>query len=90
MAYTAMLNSSEASAFINRGLITLIPKTGNRSKLGNWRPITLLGCIYKIFAKALTRRLQTFFPSIIKPNQTGFVEGRSILDNVFMAQDSLS
>jgi hypothetical protein len=90
MAYTAMLNLGEASAFINRGLITLIPKIGDRSKLGNWRPITLLGCIYKILAKALARRLQTFLPSIIRPNQTGFVEGRSILHNVFMAQDSLS
>jgi hypothetical protein len=26
---------------------------------------------------------------IIRPNQTGFVEGRSILDNVFMAQEGL-
>ncbi len=85
MAYTAMLNSGEALAFI-----TLIPKTGDRSKLGNWRPITVLGCIYKILAKALAGRLQTFLPSIIRQNQTGFVEGRSILDNVFMAQDSLS
>jgi len=90
MAYTAMLNLGEASTFINRGLITLIPKTGDCSKLGNWRPITLLGCIYKILAKALMGRLQTFLPSIIRPNQTRFVEGRNILDNVFMAQDSLS
>jgi hypothetical protein len=45
---------------------------------------------YKILAKALAGRLQTFLPSIIRPNQTGFVEGKSILDNVFMAQDSLS
>jgi hypothetical protein len=90
MAYTAMLNSGEASAFINRGLITLIPKTRDRSKLGNWRPITLLGCIYKILAKALAGRLQSFLPSIIRPNQTRFVESRSILDNVFMTQDSRS
>jgi hypothetical protein len=90
MAYMAMLNSGEASTFINSGLITLIPKTGDRSKLGNWRLITLLGCIYKILAKVLVGRLQTFLPSIIRPNQTEFVEGRSILDNVFMAQDSLS
>jgi hypothetical protein len=26
---------------------------------------------------------------IIRPNQMGFVEGRSILDNVFMAQEGL-
>jgi hypothetical protein len=39
-AYTAMLASGEASTFINRGLITLIPKTEDRSKLRNWRPFT--------------------------------------------------
>jgi len=84
-----MLALGEASTFINKGLITMIPKTGDRSKLRNWRPITLLGSVYKILAKALAGRLQTFFPGIIRPNQTGFVEGRSILDNAFIAQDSL-
>ncbi len=34
-AYTAMLTSGEASNYINRGLITLIPKTGDCSKLRN-------------------------------------------------------
>jgi hypothetical protein len=84
-AYTAMLASGEASAFINRGLITLIPKTGDRSKLTNWRPITLLGSVYKILVKALAGRLQAFFPCIIRPNQTRFVEGRNIFDNAFIA-----
>jgi len=28
-------------------------------------------------------------PHVIRPNQIGFVEGRSILDNVFMAQEAL-
>jgi len=56
-AYTAMLASGEASNYINRGLITLIPKTGDRSKLRNWRPITLLGSVYKILAKTLAGRL---------------------------------
>ncbi len=67
-AYTAMLASGEASSYINRGLITLIPKTGDRSKLRNWRPITLLGNVYKILAKTLTRRLQAFLPGVIRLN----------------------
>ncbi len=44
-----------------------------------------MGSVYKILAKTLAGRLQAF----LKPNQIGFVEGRSILDNVFIAQDSL-
>jgi hypothetical protein len=41
-------------------------------------------------AKVLARRLQAVLPNIIKPNQIGFVERRSILDNVFIAQEALS
>ncbi len=56
-AFTAMLNSGEASAFINKGLITLIPKSGDHSRLSNWRPTMLLGSTYKVLAKMLTGRI---------------------------------
>jgi hypothetical protein len=49
----------------------------------------LLGSVYKILAKTLARRLQGFLPSIVRPSQTGFVEGRNIFDNTFLAQDAL-
>jgi mannosylglycoprotein endo-beta-mannosidase len=88
-AFTAMLNSQATSASINKGLITLIPKIGDRARLSNWKPITLLGSIYKVLAKTLAGRIQSALTHIIRPNQTGFVEGRSILDNVFMAQEAL-
>ncbi len=84
-AFAAMLNAGETSAHINKGLITLIPKSGDYARLGNWRPITLLCSSYKILAKVLAGRVQAALPQIIRPNQTGFVEGRSILDNVFIA-----
>jgi hypothetical protein len=73
-AYTAMLASKEASNYINKGLITLIPKMGNRSKLRNWRPIILLGSVYKILAKTLAGRLQAFLLGVIRPNQTSFAK----------------
>jgi len=67
-AFTTMLDMGEASTSINKGLITLIPKSGDHSKFGNWRPITLLGSVYKILAKALAGRIQTFLPDIIRAN----------------------
>jgi hypothetical protein len=56
-AFSAMLRNRETSELINKGLITLIPKSRDHAKLGNWRPITLLGSVYKILAKTLARRL---------------------------------
>jgi len=88
-AFMVMLNSGETSAYINKGLITLIPKTGDHARLSNWRPITLLSNTYKVLMKTLTGRVQTALPHIIKPNQTGFMEGKNILDNTFMAQEAL-
>jgi hypothetical protein len=57
-AFTTMLDEGETSVFINKGFITLIPKNGDHARLNNWRPITLLGSIYKILAKLLAGRLQ--------------------------------
>jgi len=65
-AFTAMLNEGETSAFINKGIITLIPKSGDRTRLNNWRPITLLESIYKILANLLAGRLQAILPNIIR------------------------
>jgi hypothetical protein len=87
-AFQTMLRNGETSEGINKGLITLIPKSGDHANLGNWWPITLLRSLYKILAKTLARRLQGFLPNIIRPGQTGFVEGRSILDNTFLAQEA--
>ncbi len=87
-AFSAMLRNGKTSELFNKGLIILIPKLGDQARIGNWHPITLLGSLYKILAKTLARRLQTFLPSIIRPSQTGFVEGRCILDNTFLAQEA--
>jgi hypothetical protein len=89
LAFKAMLTRGLTLKYINKGMITLVLKSGDHSKLGNWRPITFLGSIYKILAKTLATRIQEFFPLVIKPNQTGFVQGRNILDNNFLAQEGL-
>ncbi len=87
-AFSAMFRRGETSEWTNKGLITLIPKIGDHAKIGNWRPITFLGSLYKILAKTLARRLQDLLPNVIRLNQTGFVEGQSILDNTFLAQEA--
>lgn len=68
---------------MRQGIIGLIPKK-NRDLLSvaNWRPITMLTCDYKILAKAMALRMQSVLPSIIHPDQTGFMKERNITDNI--------
>ena len=53
-----------------RGIITLIFKKGDCTKLQNWCPITLLTTDYKILTKALIDCLTNVLPTIINSDQT--------------------
>ena len=72
----------------NHGLIKLLPKKDkDLRQVANWRPITLLCCDYKILAKVLAQRLKRVLPKIIHADQTGFMKGRYIGENVRMLLD---
>ena len=66
-----------------RGIIKLIPKKDAEPFLiKNWRPISLLNCDYKIAAKALANRLKKVLPKLVNSDQTGFMKGRFIGENI--------
>ena len=66
-----------------RGIIKLILKKDTEPYLiKNWRPITLLICDYKIAAKALANRLKKVLPKLVNSDQTGFMKGRFIGENI--------
>ena len=70
------------------GIITLIPKKGKiRTLLKNWRPISLLNTDYKILTKCLAIRLHKVLPTIIDLDQTGFLKGRYIGENIRTISD---
>ena len=75
--------------FINqrRGVVTLIPKKGEQSELTNKRPICLLDVIYKMVAKVVAYRIGLVIDQLISPEQTGFVKGRYIGENVRLISD---
>ena len=73
-----------------RGIISLIPKKNKeKSLLENLRPISLLNINYKILAKSIAKRLEKVLPKIINPNQTGYIKGRFIGENVRLIQDAM-
>ena len=73
-----------------RGIVTLLYKKGDRTKLKNWRPIPLLNTDYKILTKALSKRLTTVLPFIIHTDQTACIPGRTINDNTRLIQDTIT
>jgi hypothetical protein len=52
-----------------------------------FRPISLCNTIYKIVTKVIVERLKDHIPHIVSPFQTGFVPGRSIHENIVVAQE---
>ena len=69
-------------------IIMLTPKDdGSLLELSNWRPITLLNIDFKIAAKAIAKRLEPILPSLIHSDQTGFVKGRYIGENIRLIND---
>ncbi|KAL3701408.1 hypothetical protein R1sor_019430 [Riccia sorocarpa] len=62
--------------------VKLLPKCTEKHLIKNWRPISLLSLSYKLIGRILAMRLKKILPRIVDIDQTGFVEGRSIMDNV--------
>ena len=74
-----------------RGIISLIPKKDKAlNELKNWRPITLLNCDYKIASKAIASRLKFVLLDLIDHDQTGFLKGRSIAENICLINNVIS
>jgi hypothetical protein len=71
----------------NRGVLTLLFKSGERENIRNWRPLTLLNTDYKIIAKILAERLITVLPNLIHSDQKGFVKDRNISEANCLIQD---
>jgi hypothetical protein len=66
-----------------RGIIKLIPKKDAEPYfVKNWQLITLLNSDYKIAAKAIANRLQNVLPKLINSDQTDFLNGRFIGENI--------
>jgi hypothetical protein len=76
--FATVLEKKELTPTFRTGLIKLIPKKGDPSKLTNWRPISLLSCMYKILSRALNNRLKLACDFIYSRAQKGFTSNRYI------------
>lgn len=73
----------------NSTAITLIPKVICPQSLNDFRPISCCNVIYKMISKILSGRLRGILTDIIQLNQSAFIPGRKIDDNVLLAHELL-
>ena len=81
---TGQLSTSQ-----RRGLIIVLHKKDDPLETKNWRPISLLNVDYKIATRAISGRLLGVLGSIIGPDQTSGVPGRTISENLSLIRDLL-
>ncbi|RVW64393.1 LINE-1 retrotransposable element ORF2 protein [Vitis vinifera] len=72
---------------LNTTFLVLIPKKGGDEDLGDFRPISLLGGLYKLLAKVLAIRLKKVLGKVVSEDQNEFMKGRQILDASLIANE---
>ena len=72
---------------LNITFLVLIRNKGDAEDLKDFKPINLLGSLYKLLAKVLANRLKRVVGIIVSDDQNAFVEGRQILNTSLIADE---
>jgi hypothetical protein len=72
---------------LTASFLTLIPKKDHPQGLHDYRPICLIGSIYKILSKVLANRLKSVMGKLISNCQSAFLPQRQILDGVLVLNE---
>jgi len=70
----------------NEGIIVPIRKQGDGEKVENYREVTLMPTLYKVYAMILGERLEKNVEEggRISQNQMGFRKGMGTIDNIYV------
>ncbi|KAJ4755501.1 RNA-directed DNA polymerase (reverse transcriptase)-related family protein [Rhynchospora pubera] len=72
-----------------KGYVTLIPKNAEPLTPAEYRPISVGNIIYRLVMKLVANRLRPFLKKIISKEQTAFLQGRCIADNILLVKEIL-
>lgn len=72
---------------LNYSFITLIPEISTPQTPSDFRPISLSNTVYKLISKIMANRIKPILNKIISPNQSAFLSGRQITDNIIIAHE---
>ncbi|EIW60974.1 uncharacterized protein TRAVEDRAFT_86246, partial [Trametes versicolor FP-101664 SS1] len=78
------------SPFADGWMAPIYKEKGEKTRIVNYRPITLLNTDYKLLTKILALRLAAAAPDLIHPAQAGFVPGRRLHNHTQLARMMIS
>lgn len=70
--------------------LVLLPKKEKIASFSYLRPISLSDFLNKIISRLIHNRIEGFLPKLISQNQSDFVKGRNITENVLLAQEIIT
>ena len=73
----------------NATFLSLIPKENGADTPGKFIPISLCNLVLKIITKVMANTLKPLLPGLVSQEQSGFVEGRQILDGIILTQEMI-
>ena len=72
---------------MNSTILALVPKKLDSLEMRDYRPIACCNVLYKVVSKIVANRLKRLLPEIIAENQSAFVKGRLLMENVLLASE---
>uniref|UniRef100_A0A2N9FPJ3 CCHC-type domain-containing protein n=1 Tax=Fagus sylvatica TaxID=28930 RepID=A0A2N9FPJ3_FAGSY len=82
-----IFSSGKMPEYLNKTLISLIPKCIGPETLSQFRPISLCNTVYKVVTKIIVNRIRPLLSNLVSPFQAAFIPGRRGVDNVIIAQE---
>ncbi|GJU38627.1 aspartic peptidase [Tanacetum coccineum] len=86
-AVKEFFNNGQLLKEINHTFLALIPKVATPLKVNDYRPISCCNVIYKCISKILTITIIDGLKEVVSDNQSAFIPGRRITDNILITQE---
>ena len=84
--YSAIGECGRVPAGFLDGQVAALHKGGDATDVSNYRPITLLNTDYRVLTRVLASRLGRALAKVIGPEQSAFLPGRGIGNNIHVLQ----
>jgi len=85
--FNSSLSRGTLSLSMREAVISIAFKKGDPRLISNYRPLSMLCADVKLLSSILTTRMRSVASSIIHPDQTGFMRGRHIAENILLVRE---